>query len=254
MRGTAPFLAPSDASGDLVRKSAAAIAPAPDLQGWYSKYSASQGERLAIDVDIVKAFVQPGAAILELGAVPLILTLSLSELGFDVAGVDLDPSRFSDAIAQHELRVEACNIESEALPFPDASFDALILNEVLEHLRINPVHALREARRVLRPGGTLLLSTPNLRSLDGIWNLLVRGRSYAIANNVYDEYLKLEHLGHMGHVREYAPGDVQPLLGRVGFDVKQLLFRNREGKAVSEAICRLRPELRRYVSYVALAV
>jgi hypothetical protein len=58
----------------------------------------------------------------------------------------------------------------------------------------------------------------------------------------------------MGHVREYAPGDVQPLLGRVGFDVKQLLFRNREGKAVSEAICRVRPELRRYVSYVALAV
>jgi 2-polyprenyl-3-methyl-5-hydroxy-6-metoxy-1,4-benzoquinol methylase len=254
MRASARFLDPSHEGLELIRGCSAAISPDANLKGWYGRYSTSQAQRLAIDIDIVSAFVKPGAAVLEVGAVPLILTLALARHGFQVTAVDIDPSRFSEAITAHGLCVEPCNIETEALPFPDASFDALILNEVLEHLRVNPVFALREARRVLRPGGTLLLSTPNLRSLDGIWNLIVRGRSYAIANNVYDEYLKVERLGHMGHVREYAPGDVQPLLGRLGFSVDSLIFRNRQRKAVAEAICRARPELRRYLSYVARAV
>jgi SAM-dependent methyltransferase len=188
------------------------------------------------------------------GAVPLVLTVALARQGFQVDAVDIDPSRFDQTISEQGLRVAACNTETEALPYPDASFDAVILNEVLEHLRINPVFCLREARRVLRPGGTLLLSTPNLRSLDGIWNLVVRGRSFAIANNVYDEYGKLERLGHMGHVREYATGDVRALLERLGFEVEDLIFRNRQQKMAAEAICTMAPPLRRYVSYVARAV
>jgi len=250
----ARFLEPSPESAEMVRASAGAINPDPELERWYRKFSAVQAERLAIDLDIVARYVQPGAEILEVGSAPMILTLALARQGYRVAGVDIDPSRFERAISEQGLHVVDCNVETEPLPFADASFDAVILNEVLEHLRINPVAALREARRVLRPGGVLLLSTPNLRSLDGIWNLAVHRRSFAIADNVYDEYQKLERLGHMGHVREYAPGDVEALLARVGFVVEDRVYRNRQRKAAAEAICRMLPQLRRYVSYVARAV
>ncbi len=247
------FLDPSPQSVASIRESAHAIAPRADLESWYRDYALRQSRRLAVDLDIVSAYAAREAAVLEIGAAPPILTLALAQRELDVKAVDIDPARFAETIAAYDLTIAGCDIETEPLPFADRSFDVVILNEVLEHLRINPVFTLREARRALRDGGTLLLSTPNLRSLNGIRNLLVHGRSYAVANNLYEEYEKLERVGHMGHVREYAPGDVKDLLGRVGFDVTELIFRSRQRNAFAEAICRMRPEFRRDVSYVARA-
>ncbi len=51
--------------------------------------------------------------------------------------------------------------DGQALPFRAASFDAAIALEVIEHVRY-PYRLLREVRRVLRPGGRFLLSTPNV--------------------------------------------------------------------------------------------
>jgi SAM-dependent methyltransferase len=246
-------LTSSPRSSEVVRACAEAIRPDASVERWYRKFSTVQAERLAVDLDIVDRFVDGGSAILEVGAAPFILTLALAREGFEVTAVDLDPSRFERAISEHGLQVAKCDIETEALPFPDASFDTVILNEVFEHLRINPVFTLREVRRVLRGGGTLLLSTPNLRSLNGLWNLLVHSRTYALADNVYDEYSKLERLGHMGHVREYAPGDVKTLLTKIGFDVETLVFRGRQRNPIAEATCRVLPDLRRFVSFVARA-
>lgn len=55
------------------------------------------------------------------------------------------------------------DVSAEPLPFPAGAFDAAVMGEVLEHL-VDPDHALEEVRRVLRPGGILVLSTPNLAS------------------------------------------------------------------------------------------
>src|SRR2546428_1978849 len=108
---------------ELVRTCAGAISPTSDLERWYRKFSTGQATRLAVDLDIIDMFVERSATILEVGAVPLILTLALARQKFSVAAVDIEPFRFEQTISEHGLNVVPCNIETEALPFGDSSFD-----------------------------------------------------------------------------------------------------------------------------------
>jgi len=57
--------------------------------------------------------------------------------------------------------VKKVNVDREPLPYPDAAFDVVTCSEVIEHLE-NFRALLREAHRVLRPGGLLVLTTPNV--------------------------------------------------------------------------------------------
>jgi len=65
------------------------------------------------------------------------------------------------------------------VPLPDAAFDTVISCETIEHLP-EPTKALREIRRILRPGGRLLLTTPNYLGPLGFYRgyLRLRGRRY----------------------------------------------------------------------------
>jgi SAM-dependent methyltransferase len=75
-------------------------------------------------------------------------------------GVDWAPRPLAVAHTQGLPVVQAV-LDGADLPFPEASFDVVVLSEVIEHL-VDPDHTVDEARRVLRPGGTFLVTTPNL--------------------------------------------------------------------------------------------
>ena len=90
-------------------------------------------------------------------------TLALAKWGAErVVGIDVEPERLREAQAREtdSANVTFRYVASDDLPFPDASFDAVLLNEVLEHVA-DEGHTLREIRRVLREGGHLVLMGPN---------------------------------------------------------------------------------------------
>ena len=85
----------------------------------------------------------------------------LQELGWDAEGVDFDPEAVANARAKG-LRVRQGDLAGQG--YPSSSFDAVIASHVIEHVP-DPEALLVEALRVLRPGGTLVLYTPNAASL-----------------------------------------------------------------------------------------
>jgi SAM-dependent methyltransferase len=78
--------------------------------------------------------------------------------GNTVIGIDWSAMALTQARARGVLVVQG---GIDQLPLADASVDVVIMSELIEHL-VDTDAAAEEARRVLRPGGTLLLSTPNL--------------------------------------------------------------------------------------------
>ena len=98
-----------------------------------------------------------GGRVLDLGCRTGALTRHYLE-GNSVVGVDVDREALAQAAA---LGVETVWADlDEALPFPDASFDIVVVAEILEHLQF-PGRLVSEAARVLRPGGRIVGSVPN---------------------------------------------------------------------------------------------
>lgn len=87
--------------------------------------------------------------------------LSMRELGWNVAGNDFDANAVKVAV-DRGLDVTVGSLEQQNLP--DDSFDAVTLSHVIEHLP-DPIGTMRECARILKPGGKIVLLTPNCASL-----------------------------------------------------------------------------------------
>jgi SAM-dependent methyltransferase len=83
--------------------------------------------------------------------------------GAELHGIEVFPEPAAVAAARG-VTVAALDLERDGWPYPDAHFDAVVCNQVLEHLK-NIWLPLDEMARVTRPGGTLVVSVPNLASL-----------------------------------------------------------------------------------------
>lgn len=112
------------------------------------------------------------ARVLDVGCGDAGVLIAFAEAGARCAGVEPDPrslERGQVRAEEHGVRIDLRHGFAEALPFEDAAFDLVVLDNVLEHVG-DRAATLAEIRRVLRPGGVLYLVTPKPFAAYSLWS------------------------------------------------------------------------------------
>lgn len=152
-------------------------------------------------------------------------TVALVEMGVESAvGVDPDEARTAEAASAHRANpvVQFQQAEAESLPFPDASFDGVLLNEVLEHVR-SERQTLREIYRVLKPAGRLAIMVPNR-------GFPFEGHGMHIGSlnvNIPIPFLAWvpQRIGrHLMRARNYWPRELHDLVNSQEFEIQHTSF------------------------------
>jgi SAM-dependent methyltransferase len=145
--------------------------------------------------DVTRHFA-PTATLLDIGCGNAWLAAHFT----DYTGVDGSPDAVA-AAAEHGRRVLLADVD-EPLPFDDASFDAVVLKDLLEHVR-NPVAVVLEVRRVLRPGGLVFASSPDAQRW--VWDDYTHRRPFsrkALRLLFADQGFEVQRVGY----ESVAPG------------------------------------------------
>ena len=106
--------------------------------------------------------LKKGSTVLDIGfGYPFLSTFLGQE--YDIYGTDIEPEALKNL---DEKRYKHANIE-EVIPFGNSKFDCIVMLELIEHLR-NIEKVFKEIKRVLKPGGIVLIATPNYSFLPGL--------------------------------------------------------------------------------------
>lgn len=126
-------------------------------------------------------------AILDIGCGAGFIANFLAQKKFTVTGLDFSKSSLDIAIKM-DFTKSVCYVEGDAykLPFDDDSFDAVIAFDFLEHVS-NPQKIIKEASRVLKPGGQLLFHTFNRNWL--AWLIVIKGMQWFVKNTPSDLHI-----------------------------------------------------------------
>jgi ubiquinone/menaquinone biosynthesis C-methylase UbiE len=159
-------------------------------------------------------------AVLDVPAGQGALTVRLKALGFEVSCCDLYPEIF--AVPETEIR--AGNLDAR-LPYADGEFDYVVCVEGLEHIE-NPANAIREFTRLLKIGGQLIVSVPNIMNIEERLKWLFSGYtshfkplSKEALDAITREFPGQEEI--VLHVNPIGYSEVRYLLEKSGFELLQ---------------------------------
>jgi glycosyltransferase involved in cell wall biosynthesis/SAM-dependent methyltransferase len=113
-----------------------------------------------------------------------------------------------------DCEIDLFDAELDSYPYSNGYFSTVLCCELLEHLQRDPMHMMSEIHRVLKPGGIVLLTTPNAVSMRAVAAILRGGHP-----GFYARYSNPETDGGPRHAREYTPEEVSELLTDSGFVV-----------------------------------
>jgi ubiquinone/menaquinone biosynthesis C-methylase UbiE len=166
-RAKAQVLAELEATSDLAALAQAYYAITDDVDSVRQAAYRAHLERACERGRAVLRQVPKSGRILEVGCGSGGFLVAAAHAGCAIEGVDIALRWLALArrrLADHGLNAPLIAASAESLPWPDGSFDTVVADSVLEHLE-RPYEAIKEWARVLRPGGRLVVWSPNRFSI-----------------------------------------------------------------------------------------
>jgi SAM-dependent methyltransferase len=152
--------------------------------------------------------IPPGVqTVLSVGCAAGVTERLLKQRGKRVIGVDLCEEWAREAQAYLD-QVFVGDVESLSLPIPEGSVDCILYGDVLEHLR-RPEAVLRCHRKFLTDGGVVVISVPNMRFWEVVFDLAIRGDWPYTEAGILDAT----------HLRVFTPRSTIRMLKGAGFEV-----------------------------------
>ena len=171
------------------------------------------------------------ARVLDAGAGEGAISDALTRRGYRVIATDRDTASFHSRV----IPFVQANLNG-TLPFASGSFDALVSAEVLEHLE-NPHHLAREFARILRPGGTLVITTPNILQVYSRIHLLFLG-TFDFFDTLSDNREEAFR-GQKGHINPVGFPELRYALERAGFEVREVVTNRNIREALRDGTLRM---------------
>jgi SAM-dependent methyltransferase len=153
--------------------------------------------------------LSPGARVADLGSGTGAFALRLADMGYRVTACDLVAENFG---AGECTRFVQTDLDGDILPGEEGAFDALFALEILEHLE-NPRRCLRRAFELLRPGGRLIVSTPNIASPASKARFVATGRF---------QWFSDKDRRDLGHITPISPWWLRDAVSSAGFQQIEL--------------------------------
>lgn len=219
----APLPRPAESSAAVEPEYILSWAPDQAARGYIETHLARFEKTLSI--------TPPGGAddrILEMGSYLQITPALKTRLGYgEVRGCyygpagKVDERRVKSSTGEcFRCDIELFDAEKDHFPYADGYFSSVLCCELVEHLTEDPMHMMSEINRILRPGGHLVLTTPNIGSLRAIAAIL---SGYHPA--FFPAYIRPRVPGEepeARHNREYTAREVALLLHYAGFETTLL--------------------------------
>jgi SAM-dependent methyltransferase len=197
---------------------------------WFTgEYWPMNEERMAMILRDAKAYAAGGTAF-EVGCGLGHVAYLLSRCGYDVTATDAWCPPERDAIFERaRVRFFPSNLNDLDL-FPTLaanSFDVITLGEVIEHILNHPFGLVKRLAELLRPGGLMIVDTPNCCTLWNGWRMITNKYNlWGTHDFIHEPKIKDGEVISIGeiHYHEYSPAELRGLLESAGLTVLRTHF------------------------------